>query len=72
MTTEHTPDAEPQPQQLALLPRTESVPLQLRLSQRARRVGLAGIAQARAILAEQAARRQEHDERVEHLPERAA
>ena len=44
-------------EQLALLP-AEDVPIQLRLSERTRRVGLAGIARARAILAEQAARRQ--------------
>ena len=43
-------------EQLELLPAVE-VPVQLRLSQRTRRVGLAGVARAKALLAEQAARR---------------
>jgi hypothetical protein len=67
--TLHTRD---QGQQLALLPPPEGVPVQLRLSTRTRQVGLAGIARARAILAEQAVRRRAVDERTEHLPERAA
>jgi hypothetical protein len=61
-----------QAQQLALLPPADQVPVQLRLSERTRRVGLVGVARARAILAEQAARRRTIDERTEHLPERAA
>jgi len=42
--------------QLALLP-TAGVPAQLQLDERIRRVGLAGVAQARAILAESRRRR---------------
>jgi len=42
--------------QLALLP-SAAVPAQLRLDERTRRVGLAGVAQARAILAESRRRR---------------
>ena len=48
--------AEPGIEQLELLPAVD-VPVQLRLSQRTRRIGLAGVARARAILDEQAARR---------------
>jgi hypothetical protein len=72
MTAEHTPTGAPEPEQLALLPRTDAVPLQLRLSERTRRVGLAGIARARAILAAQAQRHRQDEEQAEHLPSRAA
>lgn len=44
--------------QLQLLP-ADGVPVQLRLDKRTRQIGLAGIANARAILAEQARRRAE-------------
>jgi hypothetical protein len=46
MTTSH-----PTNQQLALL-EPAGVPAQLQLDERTRRIGLAGVAQARAILAE--------------------
>jgi hypothetical protein len=60
-------------EQLALLPTDEEVPVQLRLSQRTRRVGLAGIAMARAILADQAARRRQAEAAADHIaPPRAA
>jgi hypothetical protein len=60
-------------EQLALLPVDEDVPVQLRLSQRTRRVGLAGIAMARAILADQAARRRQAEAVAERItPPRAA
>ncbi len=72
MTTEHTPQTGQEVQQLALLPPSDHVPVQLRLSERTRRVGLAGIAKARAILGEQACRRVEREEESEHLPRRAA
>lgn len=44
------------PEQLSLIDAAE-VPLQLRLDERTRRLGLAGVAMARALLAEQQARR---------------
>lgn len=50
----------PRPEQLALLD-TRRVPKALQLDDRTRRIGLAGVAQARAILDEQARRRAEHD-----------
>jgi hypothetical protein len=58
MTKTTTPErpAEPGIEQLELLPAVD-VPVQLRLSQRTRRIGLAGVARARAILEEQASRR---------------
>jgi hypothetical protein len=60
-------------EQLALLPTDEDVPVQLRLSQRTRRVGLAGIAMARAILADQAARRRQAEAAADHItPPQAA
>ena len=60
-------------EQLALLPPAIDVPVQLRLSQRTRRVGLAGVARARALLAEQAARRQRESAQAAHLnPPQAA
>jgi hypothetical protein len=60
-------------EQLALLPTDADVPVQLRLSQRTRRVGLAGIAMARAILADQAARRRKAQAAADHIsPPRAA
>lgn len=59
-------------QQLALLPAADDVPVQLRLSERTRRIGLAGVAHARAILADQETRRRAVIEQAEHLPERAA
>jgi hypothetical protein len=74
MTTTTTPErpAEPGIEQLELLPAVD-VPVQLRLSQRTRRIGLAGVARARAILAEQAIRRREAQAEAEHLsPPRAA
>ena len=59
-------------EQLELLPAVD-VPVQLRLSQRTRRIGLAGIARARAILAEQAARRREESAEAAQLnPPQAA
>jgi hypothetical protein len=59
-------------EQLALLP-ADDVPAQVRLSQRTRRLGLAGIAMARAILADQAARRREAAAEADHIsPPRAA
>jgi hypothetical protein len=64
---------DPTGEQLALLPPDEDVPVQLRLSQHTRRVGLAGIAMARAILADQAARRRQAEAAAEHIsPPRAA
>ena len=57
---------EAEPQQLALLP-APGVPVRYQLSQRTRRIGLAGVASARALLAEQAARRHETDDEVAHL-----
>jgi hypothetical protein len=71
MTSPQTPKDQ-QAQQLALLPAADDVPVQLRLSERTRRVGLAGIAHARTILADQASRRRAITEQAEHLPERAA
>jgi hypothetical protein len=60
-------------EQLALLQTDEDVPVQLRLSQHTRRVGLAGIAMARAILADQAARRRQAEAAADHIsPPRAA
>jgi hypothetical protein len=50
----------PRPQQLALLERRR-VPKALRLDDRTRQIGLAGVAQAKAILEEQAARRAERE-----------
>jgi hypothetical protein len=47
--------------QLALLP-PASVPAQLRLDERTRRVGLAGVANARAVLAESRRRRLAEEE----------
>jgi len=58
-------------EQLELLPAVE-VPVQLRLSQRTRRVGLAGVARAKALLAEQAARRQDSAETTSIRPPKAA
>jgi hypothetical protein len=59
-------------EQLALLP-ADDLPVQLRLSQRTRRVGLAGVAYARAILAEQVARRREAEADAAHItPPQAA
>ena len=59
-------------EQLELLPAVE-VPVQLRLSQRTRRVGLAGVARAKALLAEQAARRhQDSAETASIRPPKAA
>jgi hypothetical protein len=59
-------------QQLALLPPADAVPVQLRLSTRTRRLGLAGVAGARAILAEQAQRRRDREAQSARLPRRAA
>jgi hypothetical protein len=50
-----TPDG---PEQLQLL-RADDVPVRFRLSTRTRLLGLEGVAQARAILARQAARRRQ-------------
>jgi hypothetical protein len=63
--------AEPGIEQLELLPAVD-VPVQLRLSQRTRRIGLAGVARARALLDEQAARRREAEAEAEHLAPPAA
>jgi hypothetical protein len=73
MTKTTTPDrpAEPGIEQLELLPAVD-VPVQLRLSQRTRRIGLAGVARARAILEEQASRRREATAEAEHLSPPAA
>ncbi len=62
---------EPGIEQLELLPAVD-VPVQLRLSQRTRRIGLAGVARARALLDEQAARRREAEAEAEHLAPPAA
>jgi hypothetical protein len=63
----------PSGEQLALLPPDEDLPVQLRLSQHTRRVGLAGIAMARAILADQAARRRQAEAAADHIsPPQAA
>jgi hypothetical protein len=59
-------------QQLALLPPADAVPVQLRLSARTRRLGLAGVTSARAILAEQAQRRRDREAQSARLPRRAA
>jgi hypothetical protein len=48
--------ARPQPEQLQLL-EADRVPLALRLDERTRRIGLAGVAAARAVLAENHRRR---------------
>ena len=59
-------------EQLELLPAV-GVPVQLRLSQRTRRVGLAGVARAKALLAEQAnRRRQDSAETASIRPPKAA
>lgn len=63
--------AEPGIEQLELLPAVD-VPVQLRLSQRTRRIGLAGVARARALLDEQAARRREAAVEAERLSPPAA
>jgi len=63
--------AEPGIEQLELLPAVD-VPVQLRLSQRTRRIGLAGVARARALLDEQAARRREAEAEAERLAPPAA
>jgi len=69
MTPHHSQEAG---EQLPLLP-ADDVPVQLRLSQRTRRIGLAGVARARAILADQAARRRQASEEAAHItPPRAA
>jgi hypothetical protein len=72
MTTEHSPPTRRDPQQLALLPPGDDIPVQLRLSERTRRMGLAGIAKARAILGNQARQRLEREAESDHLPRRAA
>jgi hypothetical protein len=57
-------------EQLPLLPPTApAVPVRFRLDAHTRQVGLAGIAEARRILAEQARRRAEHGQQ---LTQRAA
>jgi hypothetical protein len=65
--TEHTHPSE----QLRLI-EPHAVPARLRLDARTRRVGLAGVAQARALLAEQARRRAEREaaqaEQLRHPP----
>ncbi len=53
-------EATPHSDQLHLL-EPVAVPSSLRLSARTRRVGLAGVAQARAVLADQARRRAERE-----------
>lgn len=53
-------EATPQPHQLELL-EPAAVPPKLRLSARTRRIGLAGVAQAKALLDEQARRRAERE-----------
>ena len=69
--TERTPPSE----QLRLL-EPPAVPVALRLDARTRRVGLAGVARARAILADQARRRAEreadHAEHRRHPPQHPA
>ena len=57
MSTKHRPGT---PEQLPLLTVTD-VPVQFRLNERTRRIGLAGVASAKAILAEQEARRLERE-----------
>jgi hypothetical protein len=59
-------------EQLALLP-PAGVPVQYTLSQRTRRIGLAGVARVRQLLAEQAARHHEEEDASARLtPPRAA
>jgi hypothetical protein len=60
------------PEQLQLLP-APGVPVRYQLSQRTRRIGMAGVAQVRAMLAEQAARHDaEADEAAPLAPPHAA
>ena len=71
-TTTPQRSAEPGLEQLELLPAVD-VPVQLRLSERTRRIGLAGVARVKAMLEEQATRRREAAAEAEHLsPPRAA
>jgi len=56
----------PEQQQLQLLP-ADDVPVRFRLSTRTRLLGLEGVAQARAILASQAARRRQEAVDAGHL-----
>ncbi len=55
-TAASSPRPDSRPQQLPLLDASD-VPVQLRLDERTRRIGLAGIAMVRALLEEQRARR---------------
>jgi hypothetical protein len=55
--TSSTPDCSDQP----VLPGLDTVPARFRLDERTRRIGLAGVAAAKALLAEQAARRAERE-----------
>jgi len=73
MTKTTTPERPVRPgiEQLELLPAVD-VPVQLRLSRRTRRIGLAGVARARQILEEQASRRREAALEAEHLAPPAA
>jgi len=63
---EHVSAAPEGPLQLQLLP-ADDVPVRFRLSNRTRRLGLEGVAQARAILASQAARRRREAVESGHL-----
>jgi hypothetical protein len=62
------------PEQLPLLVPAEDVPMQLRLDARTRRIGLEGVARARAALAESQRRRQqaEEDARLARQPVHAS
>jgi hypothetical protein len=63
---------EAEPQQLELLP-PPGLPVRYQLSKRTRRIGLVGVAHAKAVLAEQAARRHEQADEAAHLaPPQAA
>jgi hypothetical protein len=64
--TEHVSAAPDRPEQLQLLPAAD-VPVRFRLSTRTRLRGLEGVAQARAILASQAARRRQEAVEARHL-----
>jgi hypothetical protein len=62
------------PQQLPLLVPAEDAPVQLRLDARTRRIGLEGVARARAVLAESQRRRlqAEEDARLARQPAHAS
>jgi hypothetical protein len=72
MSTRTDTEATKAPEQLQLLS-APGVPVRYQLSQRTRRIGLAGVARVQALLAEQAARHEaEADEAVPLAPPHAA